>query len=145
MLRLGLAVLGVALILKHPKASSRQTEDQDGDSSDNSVPGAASPTRFGEPILDPALQSLFIDPLMRERLVSEEFTGNQPIDLHPPAEAFLYNQPGFGHQITGAEYAAATGQFGRILNSLPGAVRQQASNVQRLANFHRRLFRKVFG
>jgi len=135
-----IALAGLILFLV-AKARRAAAAADDGESPSDDAPlGAATGhplapiAFFDQPAApqQPDDYSPFYTPIV-EQLGSTINAQEQGFDLINPQE------------ITPSRYAAAQNAESTVISNIPGAFRQQYTDVRRLANFHIRLFHRIFG
>lgn len=167
MLRLGLALVGTALLLHSRKVKAASDKEQESEnpesSSESPFPGIKLP---GEPVLDPAITGnpLLIGPAgaigdLGWNLGLGSSLGQTPGVGFGGVPQLLPQGLGSGQTVgmnTPDQLSAAHHMYQQIVGAIPSAVAQKIRDVKALADFqarsakkvvgfHRRVIKKIFG
>jgi len=146
MLRLGMVLLGSALILR---ARSRSSEDKREEKDEPGSDGAGIPgTKNPDPTLDPALQSVYTTAMPLGYPSWGDLFGNTiPVQFTSPGERPIMPGgaiPGVAGALPSAAQLTAVNRIYKgITGMIPTSLRQEYSNMNRLAEFKARLRRKL--
>jgi hypothetical protein len=133
MLRLGLVLVGAALLL-HGRKLTRPKNEEDDLNPDAEGEGSG----FGK------IEQF--KPYKNPLLYREGDAGAGDFDAFPGGVGLPGFDPiggaGYGNigAITGAQLGAAQGAYNSIVGFLPSAIHQKISNVKRAVSWHRRVF-----
>lgn len=137
MLRLGMVLLGTALILHGKSKTAPKSDEEDPSQPDDSFPPSATKrSTLGLDTPD-AVNPLLIGP------------PSANVNELLPASGSVFNPNIPGNSAYGvineAELGAAFRAYRTVLGQAAPGIRREISNVKRFASFHRRLFHKIFG